>query len=71
MSNEEIKAECELMYKTIKFAEGKLKELRSICKHENTFEGLYSWRIGCIDPSIICSDCGAFLRLIFHEEDAH
>ena len=33
-----IKAECVLMYEQILFAEKRLKELRAICKHENTFE---------------------------------
>jgi len=64
MSSEEIKAECELMYKAIKYSEDKLKELRAICKHENTFKGNYSYRIGVISPAIICSDCGSLIKYI-------
>jgi hypothetical protein len=58
MSNEQIKKECDLIYETIRYAENKLKELRSICKHEDTFEGNYSYRIGAIERAIICSYCG-------------
>lgn len=65
MSNEEIKKECDLMYEQIKNAEARLKELRSICKHEEIFEGLYSWRVGSIEPSIICSHCGSFIKTVF------
>lgn len=62
MTAEEIKSDCEKMYQQIKDAENRLKELRSVCKHENTFEGDYSWRIGAILPAIICSDCGALMK---------
>lgn len=62
MSNDEIKKECELMYKQIKDAENRLKELRSICKHENTFEGNYSWRLGATQPAEMCSDCGILIK---------
>lgn len=57
MKNEEIKKECELMYEQISKAEARLSELRKLCKHENTFEGNYSYRPGAIYPAIICSDC--------------
>lgn len=62
MSNEEIKADCELQYKAIKDAEQRLKELRAICPHEVVFQGNYSYRVGSIIPAIICSACGDFIR---------
>ena len=62
MNSQEIKDECKLMYAQIKQAEERLRELRSICKHENTHEGEYSWRVGCIDLAIICSDCGTCIK---------
>lgn len=63
MKPEEIKTECELQYAAIKMAEERLKELRVICNHENTFEGNYSWRIGSILPATICSYCGTCLKM--------
>lgn len=39
MTNEEIKSDCEAQYKMLRAAEQRLKELRAICPHENTFEG--------------------------------
>lgn len=52
MSNEEIKNECEAQYAAIETAKNRLKELRNVCKHEETFEGNYSWRIGAIVTDI-------------------
>lgn len=65
MDNQQIKQECELMYSQIKNAEDRLKELRSICKHENTFNGTWSWRPGSYQPTTICSDCGALVSELF------
>lgn len=64
MENAEIKKECELMYEQIKKAQERLKEIRSICKHENQFEGNYSWRIGAINRAIMCVDCGECIKFI-------
>lgn len=58
MENIEIKNECERAYAQIKSANERLKELRTICTHEETFEGSYQWRIGSIVPATICSYCG-------------
>ena len=57
MTNEQIKEQCELMYAQIKNAETRLKTLREECKHEHTFQGNYSWRVGSIEKAIICSYC--------------
>lgn len=63
-----IKEECELQYKKIKDAEERLKELRMNCKHDNTLEGLYSYRIGNIQPAIICSDCGSLIKYLIKSD---
>lgn len=62
MSSEEIKADCEKQYAIIEIARLRLVELRTICDHKNTYEGTYSWRPGCYDPAIICSDCGHLIK---------
>jgi hypothetical protein len=62
MENEQIKKECEQMYAQIKSAKERLKELTAICKHEKTFEGNYSWRVGNIQPADICEYCGSLVR---------
>jgi CO dehydrogenase nickel-insertion accessory protein CooC1 len=64
MTNEEIKLETEKMYAQIKGAEARLKELRTICKHEKTFEGNYSWRVGSIQLAEICEYCGEFIKYL-------
>ena len=58
MTPEEIKSEVELCYESIKSANERLVLLRSKCKHEDTFEGNYSWRIGSVFLANICSYCG-------------
>lgn len=63
MSN--IKTECDNIYKVIKDATDRLEELRNSCKHENTFIGKYSWRVGCINDAEICSDCGKAIKIEF------
>lgn len=62
MTPQEIKEECEKMYLQISVAEARLKYLRSICKHENTYEGNYSYGPGRIQESIICSHCGELIQ---------
>lgn len=58
MTQKEIKKECDVSCKKIKDARVRLSELRSICKHESTFEGVYSWRVGSTAMATICRDCG-------------
>jgi hypothetical protein len=62
MTQEQIKIECEKAYAQITSAENRLKEIRSLCKHPNTFEGNYQWRIGSIIKGEICSDCNTFIK---------
>ncbi len=63
MNSGNIKLECDLQLNKIRDAEERLKELRSICKHENTFEGNWSYRVGSITPAVICSDCKDLIRI--------
>lgn len=62
MTNEEIKNDCLVQYEQIRIAEERLKELRKLCQHEETFQGLYSWRPGAIESAIICSFCGTTVQ---------
>lgn len=64
MTSEEIKSECDLMYKQISDANIKLQDLRNICNHTNTFESNWSWRVGSSSPAIICSDCGQLIKYV-------
>jgi hypothetical protein len=64
MEQSEIKQECEEMYAQINSAQKRLMELRVICKHPNTFEGNYSYRIGVIQLAEICSDCGSVIEYL-------
>ena len=45
----------------IKLQEDKIKRLRSICKHPETFEESRSNLIGSIFIKVICSDCGKII----------
>ena len=64
MTNDEIKSEKEKMYAQIKSAEERLEEIRQICKHEKTFEGNYSYRIGCVQFACICEYCGTLIGFV-------
>jgi hypothetical protein len=63
MNNQQIKQECEALYKTIQESEDKLREIRKVCKHEKTFEGEYSYRPGASLPALICEFCGECVKL--------
>lgn len=58
MNKEEIKQECEELYTLIKQSCERLSELQEMCKHEDTFEGEYMWRLGSTYPATICVHCG-------------
>ena len=64
MTNQEIKSEKERCFEQIKVSNKRLAEIRKICKHEKTIECDYSWRIGNIQPAIICKYCGEFIKYI-------
>ena len=62
MTNEEIKQEKERCFEQIKIAQERLEEIRKVCKHEKTYEGNYSWRIGNVQLADICEYCGELVR---------
>ena len=62
MNNEEIKLEKDNLFEQIESANERLKEIREICKHEETEECNYSWRPGNIQRADICKYCGEFIR---------
>lgn len=64
MTQEEIKQEVETHYLAIKTAEERIKELRTLCHHPNTKNGLYSYRVGVVDEALICSDCGNVIKML-------
>jgi len=68
MTGEEIKIECTSLYEKIKSSQQRLEEIRKFCPHEKTFNGNWSWRVGCIDPAEICDHCGKMLRYIPYTE---
>ena len=64
MTNQEIKDECESLFKKIKNSQDRLAEIRKICKHEHTFLGTWSWRVGCYNEANICSYCGNLVSYV-------
>ncbi len=64
MTGTEIKEQIYAEYAKIKEAEGKLKELREACKHEETFEGNYSWRVGAVNKALICAHCEKMIKIL-------
>lgn len=67
LDSQTIKKECFDLYDQIHRAKIRLDELREICKHKNTHIGNYSYRIGVVDKTIICSDCGKPLKSLNNE----
>lgn len=68
MTNQDIKNECERYYEVIKNAKEKLAEIRKECKHTETFQGNYSWRVGATYPALICSSCGEVVKNLLLEK---
>lgn len=63
MTNEEIKVEVESLCSIRDQANDRIKEIQeSICQHDSTEEGLFSWRPGCIDKALFCSHCGKLIK---------
>jgi hypothetical protein len=46
----------------IKRIELEIKELQENCEHI-PIDGYYSWRIGNMQPAILCSECGKLLKV--------
>ena len=64
MTNDQIKKETEELYLQIENARFRLKELRTICNHEKTYQGNYSWRIGSYQLANICEYCGEMVSYV-------
>ncbi len=62
MTNEEIKNKKEAFETIISLAQEGLKGLREVCKHEKTFKGNYSYRVGVIEERDICEYCGEVIN---------
>lgn len=63
----DIKKECDGLYKIIEDSQNRLAEIRKACLHHNIFIGKYSWRIGCMDDAKICSDCGEVISTPYYD----
>ena len=57
-----MKKRCEELYKQIKDAQNELKKIREECTHE-TYESLWSWRVGSEYPATICRNCGELIKM--------
>lgn len=66
MANQNIKDSIKSYREGIRILQEAIEKLQNECTHEKTIEGLYSWRIGCIEPAIMCEDCG---KLISFKKD--
>jgi len=62
MTGDEIKIECESLYKANNKNAERLQELRDLCQHEDTYEGDYSYGIARTFPAVICNHCGAVVK---------
>jgi len=62
MRNQEIKARVKELQEIVSTSQQKIETLRSICKHEKTFKGNYSWRVGVIEERDICEFCGEVIK---------
>jgi len=64
MTSEEIKTEVAELFAQRDEALIRIQNLQDICNHENTHIGVYSWRVGCYDDAVICSDCLKMLNYV-------
>lgn len=62
MTNAEIKYRAHLYQDDIRRAKENLEAIQKWCKHEETFEGNWSWRPGAMHPAVICSFCGSCVK---------
>lgn len=62
MQQENIKGTIKAYQEAIALLKESIEKLQNECTHPTTFQGLYSWRVGCYDDAIICSDCGKMIR---------
>ena len=52
------------LFDIIKKANDELNEIRKTCSHPNYYKGLWSWRVGCINVTKICSECNDFIEYV-------
>ena len=62
MTNEEIKKEYTVLVNRIEYAKNKIAELQSICRHEKTYDGNYSYRVGVVQPAVFCAYCDELIK---------
>ena len=62
MTTKQIRQSKLKLFKVLEDANKELGELRKNCPHKNEEKCLYMWRVGNIQDSIICADCGKYLR---------
>lgn len=58
-----IKNRAQRAQEKLRLAEDDLKEIQKDCRHTNTFEGNWEWRVGSTIPATICSDCGTCIKM--------
>jgi len=65
----EIKKRKEELFKVIADANSELEKLRSECKHEKTFKGVWQWAPGHTFNALICDICGECLKNLDMPDD--
>ena len=63
----QIRSRIEAAYASIRKDEEEIAACRKECQHPVHKKGFYSWRVGCIDPAMLCEDCDAFIKYLDEE----
>ncbi len=63
MTNEEIKEAVTDEYRNIQTSKERLEYVRSVCKHEHTYECLYGETMRDARPSNVCWYCGQWVSV--------
>lgn len=61
MTNDEIIEERNALYRQLEIAKEHLAALRATCKHDDTEEVNYSWRIGVVERRMVCKYCNELM----------
>lgn len=64
MSPEEIRDEISKEQQNIEKSTERIRELRKVCKHEDSKSGLYSYRVGNISDVKMCLYCDEVLEYL-------
>jgi hypothetical protein len=62
MEQEKIKETITAYRESIKLFQAAINKLQSECSHHQTFEKVFSSKVGDIYSSTICSDCDKFIK---------